>query len=257
MEGVGAAASIFQLATAAVLIIQAIHDILVEAREGLTHAFQRTAELKSLQTILDLIKSSQPSSPDSLQGPLRIVHGHLHELHELLSKVRDRPRTPIFLRLWTVRGLIKTENKIIEGLDNLERAKSSLVLHLSATQRQTLDKILEKMNEQETKRVHGSRELVLDRSQRSSRYGSSPRVEEIVSPTEKDTGYALVPRQQGHIMTLRNNYSSPAAPGAAHSKPEEENATNAPHGNAGHRCAASEWNITGSTIQPPTGSDWQ
>ncbi|KAI0105547.1 hypothetical protein GGR51DRAFT_192836 [Nemania sp. FL0031] len=258
MEGLGAAASIIQLTTIAVSIIKSIHHVHYEAREGLTRAFQRTAELESLLTILHLIQSPQPSSPDSLQEPLLIVHGHLHELHKLLSKVRIRPSIPILLRLWTAPSIIKTENKIIEGLDSLERAKNSLILHLSATQRNTLDQILEKMNEQETKLVYGFKDATLEGSPWSSIYNPSSRAEEITSPTEEVTGYTLAPRQQRHIMALRMERISPAAHLADASQhdpePEEETPANSSYENVGRSSAGAEWNISGCIIKPPAGS---
>ncbi len=146
MEALGAVASIVQLTTIAASIIKTIHRIHDEAKEGLARAFRRTTELESLLAILHLIKSSQLLTPDTFQVPLLIVHEHLHELDNLLAKVRNRSRIKVYFRLWTAPSIIKTENKIIEGLNNLERAKNSLILHLSATQGRTLEQILEKMN---------------------------------------------------------------------------------------------------------------
>ncbi|KAI1333135.1 hypothetical protein F5Y16DRAFT_414899 [Xylariaceae sp. FL0255] len=154
MEALGAAASILQLVTLAASIIQTIHRIHDQAKEGLARASQRTAGLKSLLATLRLIESSQPSEPDGVEKLLSTIRQHLFDLDKLLSKLCTRTKFRVFSHFWTAPGIIKTENKIIEGLDNLERAKNTLILHLCSTQGRSLLEVLERIKEQETRTMN-------------------------------------------------------------------------------------------------------
>ncbi|KAI0903093.1 hypothetical protein F4823DRAFT_569035 [Ustulina deusta] len=239
MEALGAVASIVQLTTIAASIIKTIHRIHDEAKEGLTRAFRRTTELESLLAILHLIKSSQPLTPDTFQVPLLIVHEHLHEF------------------------LAKTENKIIEGLNNLERAKNSLILHLSATQGRTLEQILEKMNKLPTQFPYGYNKGTVTNQRRLNFSASfSPFAGASAFPTDEaaDTlDYTLDHRQQGHMIPMQTEDISPEAHRASQHEDQididdpagEESPTTAPYDNANH-----SFIFTGSNnrIEPPQGS---
>ncbi|KAI0506866.1 hypothetical protein F5B22DRAFT_433533 [Xylaria bambusicola] len=265
MEVLGAVASIVQLTTIAASIIKTIYRIHNEAKEGLTRAVRRTIELESLLAILDLIKSSEPLTPNTFQVPLLIVHEHLNELDNLLANLCNRSGLKVYLHLWAVPNIIKTENKIIEGLNNLERAKNSLILHLSATQGRTLEQILEKMNQQQSQSQYGYRGPVANQSR--SKFTSSSSARERASHPDEATNTldcTLYRIQQGRMMARESKDTYPTVrvyqdeyqPDVDEDQKDidepagDENPTAAPYHNA-----SDDFVFVGNnnTIEPPRG----
>ena len=132
IEFIGAVASASQLARYTVNIITYAKDIIAFIKET-SSQFQRHQEtLESLISAVETIRQTPLLQTCSIRDHLALLSRRTEVLGVNLKRYTPDSQTKLYRRVWTALLAHKVEAQILQGLTDLERDKSNLILCITS-----------------------------------------------------------------------------------------------------------------------------